>query len=419
MSSLPPAPQPREDEPLDAPTWSVGGLAAALREDPVIVQEIMGNGQRDAVDDALTELIDGADFPVYVALVQRPGGLADDQPEEELASLLHAEIGEDGLYVVAVDTVVGHLGWQTYGAEVPGKWDIYAVNAAPENGERTSSAAGEAAELVATALNDAEPLPGDQVAEYRTGDLWVDRGSTLSEDISAPTEGTYAVVATGLGVGVAILAWFVLRTIARWRELAPATPVAAGVPRGTTPGAGPANRAAPAVHDVRRRAEKDLADLDRALLRRSVTVSPALTDPAREQRLDGSRTAARTLLDSSADDEADLLATLGALVLVRTARRALEDPETPYRPCFLNPWHGEASARVTAAGGGDQVEVPVCERCRRAQSRPELADPLQVRTRFRRLRPYWEGDDVWARTGFGAISDDLWRAVLEDRQAAR
>jgi len=42
-----------------------------------------------------------------------------------------------------------------------------------------------------------------------------------------------------------------------------------------------------------------------------------------------------------------------------------------------------------------------------------------VRGRLRRLRPYWENDDVWARTGFGAIDDDLWRAVLADRQAAR
>ena len=425
MTSLPPAPRSRDDEPLDAPTWSVEGLAAALREDPVVVQEIMGNGQRDAVDAALTELVDGADFPVYVALVQSPGGLADDRPEDELASLLHAEIGEDGLYVVSLNPDLGHVGWQTYGAGVPGKWDIYGVNPPPANGDWTSSAAGQAAELVASALNDAEPLADDQLAEYRTGDLWVDRGSTLSEDISAPTEGTYAVVATGLGVGVAIVAWFVLRALARWRELAPATPVVAGVPRGVTPGTAPPTRPAPTVPDVRRRAEKELADLDRALLRRSVAVSPALADPAAEQRLDGSRTAARTLLDAGDERDADLLESLGALVLVRTARRALEDPEAPYRPCFFNPWHGEGTTRVAApVGTGDQVDLPACQRCRRAQSQPaqsrsELNDPLVVRGRLRRLRPYWEGDDVWARTGFGAISDDLWRTVLEDRRAAR
>ncbi|WP_166133587.1 hypothetical protein [Nocardioides ochotonae] len=415
MTSLPPAPQPRDDEPLDAPTWSVEGLAAALREDPVIVQEIMGNGQRDAVDDALTELIDGADFPVYVALVQSPGGFADDRPEDELASLLHAEIGEDGLYVVSLDPDVGHLGWQTYGAEVPAKWDIYGVNA-PYADDASPSAAGAAAELVATALNDAEPLPGDQLAEYRTGDLWLDRGSTLSEDISAPTEGTYAVVATGLGVGVAIVAWFVLRTLARWRELAPGAAVARGVPTGTRPETDPRTPAAPSAPEVRRRAEKELSVLDRALLRRST----AGLDPAHEQRLDGSRTAARTLLDTTAEQDADLLESLGALVLVRSAQRLLAQPSTPYRPCFFNPWHGEGTARVAApVGTGDQVDLPACERCRRAQSRQALSDPLLVRGRLRRLRPYWEGDDVWARTGFGAISDDLWRTVLEDRRAAR
>jgi len=416
VTSLPPAPRSRDDEPLDAPTWSVEGLAAALREDPVVVQEIMGNGQRDAVDAALTELVDGADFPVYVALVQSPGGLADDRPEDELASLLHAEIGEDGLYVVSLNPDLGHVGWQTYGAGVPGKWDIYGVNPPPANGDWTSSAAGQAAELVASALNDAEPLADDQLAEYRTGDLWVDRGSTLSEDISAPTEGTYAVVATGLGVGVAIVAWFVLRTLARWRELAPGAAVARGVPTGTRPATVADTATAPAAHDVRRRAEKELSVLDRTLLRRST----AGLDPTHEQRLDGSRTAARTLLDAGDGRDADLLESLGALVLVRTAQRLLAQPSAAYRPCFFNPWHGEGTARVAApVGTGDQVDLPACERCRRAQHRPELSDPLVVRGRLRRLRPYWEGDDVWARTGFGAISDDLWRTVLEDRRAAR
>ena len=218
---------------------------------------------------------------MYVALVQRPGGLADDQPEDELASLLHAKIGEDGLYVVAVDTVVGHLGWQTYGADVPGKWDLARVNPPPAGGERTSSAAGEAAELIATALNDAEPLPGAQLAEYRTADPWVQHGSTLSEDIGAPTEGTYAVVATGLGVAVAIVAWFVLRTIARWRELAPATPVVAGVPRGVTPGTAAPTRPAPTV---RRRAPPRREGAGRASTARCCAARspsrPTLADPA-------------------------------------------------------------------------------------------------------------------------------------------
>ena len=103
-------------------------------------------------------------------------------------------------------------------------------------------------------------------------------------------------------------------------------------------------------------------------------------------------------------------------MLVRGAQQALDRPSGPtYRPCFLNPWHGAGRETVSLDSGGEQVEVPVCAPCRRAVTRQEPPEALEVPRRWGGPRRYYEADTVWARTGFGAISDDLWRLVLDDR----
>ena len=163
----------------------------------------MGNGRRDDVDAALTELAATADYPVYVALVNPPPGLQEDDPHGELASLLHAKIGAGrAVRRLGRPRWSGHVGWQTYGAGVPAKYDLCGVNQPPDNGEYApdQSAAGEVAELVATAANDAQPLPGDQLADYRTGDLWVQAASGQAREIDPPTTGTYAVVTTSMAL---------------------------------------------------------------------------------------------------------------------------------------------------------------------------------------------------------------------------
>lgn len=424
----------RDDEPASFGTYTVEELADALREDPVIVQQIMGNGHTAEVDEALTALADEVDHPVFVALVNTPRGLAEESPGQDLASRLHAALGEDGLYVVSVDTEVGHLEWQGYGAGVPRRNDFFGVNPYPDHEDQDlpdQSAAGEAAELLATAANDLEALPSDELEAYRTSDLWARPGTGAAYDVDVPTDGTYAVVATGLGVGLAVLAWFVLRTVARWRELAPAPGPAApapGIPRVLSPqekgraarAAPPARPAPPTADGVRRVADRELTALARAQTKAARAGRAA--DPTVQHLVDGSRTTAETLLDTpGTDHDRALLDALGGLVLVRTARHALGHPgATTYRPCFFNPWHGEATTEVAAPAGsrGDQVELPACDRCRRGADSPELRDPLEVKV-GRRRRPYWEDDTVWARTGFGAIADDLWSAVLDDRRSRR
>jgi hypothetical protein len=392
----------------------------------VVVQQLMGNGRRDDVDSALTSLATSADYPVYVALVNHVPGLQAQDPNGELASLLHARIGKDGLYVVSADPDVGLVGWQTYGAGVPAKYDLYGVNKPPDDGEYAprQSAAGEVAELVATAANDARPLPDEQLEDYRTGDLWVQAASGQAREIDPPTSGTYAVVTTSIALGLTVTAFVVLRAAARWRELAPAAAPRRAVSRRPSP---PERRQPPrpggwlraSGPEVRAAVDRELDDLAAAVEKAHRKGRPPA--PEAMQTVEGSRMTAEAVLADLpaliADRSPALLDAVGALVLVRTARRALDTPDgAPYRPCFFNPCHGRGDHTLEAPAGTEEVEVPVCRMCRRDADRPERFEPLLVDTRWGRPRPYYDGDSVWARTGYGAFSDELWRAVDDSRR---
>ena len=77
--------------------------------------------------------------------------------------------------------------------------------------------------------------------------------------------------------------------------------------------------------------------------------------------------------------------------------------------CALNPFHGQAAVHggsvvtATVAGRGAAIQVPVCAECREATGRDEPPDVLRVRA-GRRVRPYVEVDDGYARSMFGALA---------------
>ena len=68
--------------------------------------------------------------------------------------------------------------------------------------------------------------------------------------------------------------------------------------------------------------------------------------------------------------------------------------------------------------GDGYVEVPCCEPCGAAVVHDGTPQLLRLQS-ARGLRPYWERDDVWARTGYGSTSDFLARDVLADRVGER
>ena len=98
----------------------------------------------------------------------------------------------------------------------------------------------------------------------------------------------------------------------------------------------------------------------------------------------------------------------GALVLAQDGVAELEGRRR--RRCFFDPGHSGPTEPTRWRLGGDEAEVPACERCVRALEAGRAPEVLGDRG-----RPYYERDTVWARTGFGAVDDDLAAIVLSGR----
>jgi hypothetical protein len=99
---------------------------------------------------------------------------------------------------------------------------------------------------------------------------------------------------------------------------------------------------------------------------------------------------------------------VGILVLVDQARGDLaraaaldagRRPPAPAKLCGYHPLHGRASRTVRFERG---LDIPACAACAADVGAGRAPDALRDGD-----RPYFEGDTVWARTGYGAFSDDL------------
>ena len=168
----------------------------------------------------------------------------------------------------------------------------------------------------------------------------------------------------------------------------------------------------PDIETVRAEADTELTALAEAL------ASPGSGIHFEQAML--AREVAEPLLSSR-----DVLDVVGALVLARTGRRELARAagtgRKPYRVCFFDPRHEPGTHIVQWRYGDAEVEVPVCGRCRRAVDRGRAPEALVVPHRGE-MQPYYEGDSVWARTGFGSLTEDLGdltRLISADRGGSR
>jgi hypothetical protein len=120
------------------------------------------------------------------------------------------------------------------------------------------------------------------------------------------------------------------------------------------------------------------------------------------------RQAAEKVLDSFED----LVDVVGAMVLLDKARREYDaavavaaDRPVDVVPdlCAFNPLHGRSSGQPTQVkSDGATLTLPLCAACRRALKRGEAPASLPGAD-----GPYWHDKDLWARTFFGAVGDDL------------
>ncbi|HEY1135291.1 MAG TPA: hypothetical protein VGE77_12020 [Nocardioides sp.] len=397
-------PDPAQDVLGGAPT--VDDVVAALRDDPVLVHPLFGNGARDDVDAAITAKVEqaaDAGVPVYVALVPGITGLAEGDYGAEAAADLAVRLADElgpGYYFTAADphslapSKLATGAWEGTRVEfVPGQSDA----------GRSTLAADVAWGVDQLAENGEDP------GQYLEG-AWAKPEWQYDRDESAPEALLTTMVPTLtlvlVGIGVALL----LRTVARWE---PAVPLVRSTSDDRLRKGG--RRSGGERGEATSVAQQPLDEVVRAELAAVESLrerrANRAVDPAVRERIDGSYAAAQALLDAPGRGTRRDPDLVGALVLTRIARTALDTPGAPlYRPCYVNPLHGRAMSERSVDDTG--VDVPVCRAC----SRGAAADPFQVRKGWGRQQPYYVGESVWARTGYGALSDDLWSEVVRARR---
>lgn len=326
-----------------------------------------------------------AGVPVYVALVPRTPYLAKNR--FDLPTLLHARIGEPGLYLVAtVDDKYWATNAELYRQGGLRGRDLTSVRA--DDKQRLDVVSDRPApQIVRTIQQASTAYDGRALPAVPAADLEPERPH---RGLSVTDKSDRAVY-VGLGIGGVL--GFVLTLVLGLRRRG--KPKRSGTSRPVEP------RDVQLKADAMiKRAGQALTRLDR---RRNKTTRQLDQRDDAYRRLD----AARTL---RADEPDDVLASAGALVLARQAER-IASGGALQPPCFFDPTHTPGTERVDWS---DDVEVPACQRCASVVRRGDTPRGLLVPGRSgllgREPVPYWTldpEDNPMVATGCGALSDDL------------
>lgn len=363
---------------------TIDDLTSQLRADPVLVHPVLGAGDTAGSHDRLSALAARVGVPVFVVLAVIPTELKGaEQPAEQAAALLRQELG-DGLYIIMFDEGIDYA--RGFGAAATLELDLgyRAIRTAeaegPEEYNRTTAV------FDASLLLHAAVSPGQEISDATLRDLmdepWAFIATESTEYADQVARRWVYTLAAALAIVIAGL------TLSRVAVAAPMPARARRNPSPTSP--------RPDAPDVRQAISRAQARFD--------TLSPArLGSPhasAADDALRAADAAARTGKD---------LDEVGAWVLAMVADRELDridEPSLrPYRPCVVNPLHGEAAGTVRLVG--TTLDAPACRSCAGAQGTFLEADT------WRGARPYLDTDTVWSRTGFGALVDDLASQVLD------
>ncbi|GGD15219.1 hypothetical protein [Nocardioides daphniae] len=411
-------------------------LADALRVDGVVVEQSMGAGEAEQAHDRIAALVRETPFPVYVALVADTRGVAGAGVDvnESLAGLLHRRLGdEQALFVVDSPEGIAQVVSFGLGADpsllsLSASADQELLRAGLE--EAVVDEIGHGAPLPSVVLAEAWAQQVEElVAEAKDsdGDVYpptltddeVDRLVEVAVPLATrsdwrPDVGDFVEVraaSRGFSWLVSLLAGMVVALLLGQSLRGWPSPRGAKRRQGRSPAAVP-EPTTPAPEAARRKARQ----LVGALAEELAAVDWTVVDREWADRADAARVAAEMLLDS--DDVGDLL---GAQALARTGSvdlRRAQGEDAAYRPCFFDPRHGDAGHTVGWRLGQGRVDVPCCGECSRVVEAGRRPQPLRLPGR-RGAQAYWKRDDVWARTGFGAVTDTLARDVLSDREARR
>lgn len=143
--------------------------------------------------------------------------------------------------------------------------------------------------------------------------------------------------------------------------------------------------------------EREVTDFAEEIARSDVRPGEAAYDRA-QAHLD----AANKYVDADAERDR-----VGCHLLVADGRLALAGESAPSR-CFFHPMH-----TATTSVKRRKVALPCCQPCARAVTAGDTPAALMVTGESGVVAPYYETDDIWSATGYGAI-DERWarRALL-------
>lgn len=361
-------------------------IAAAWRKDRLYVDAAMRPAFPKSELDRIRTAASTAGFPVYIALLPRTPYLR--QENLDMPTLLHARLGEPGLYLVWVvsdkywsgrEKLVrpgGLKGRELISVQADDKLEIKIVRNRPAPKiVRTIQQAGTAYD--GRALPAIPPSDLDPERPQRTG-----RSTTEKVNLSAYI---------GMGIG-GLIGFVLLLTLVLRRR---------GKPAATKP------QRESSLAGVMTQVARWIPKADRALRalekRRDPTTEQLDQRDAATARLD----AARLLQTADSDD---LLVQTGAFVLARQAFQ-LASGHDLLPPCFFDPTHQSGTSR---AAWSDDTEVPACKSCADTVKGGKTPRGLRVRGKSglfgQDVVPYWEldpEDNPMVATGFGALSDDL------------
>lgn len=371
-----------------------------------VAPELAGEVSAEELAD-LQEAVAAVPTPTYVVVQPLADGDLFGGDPKELLTRLHDRYEGEGLYLAPQfsrgDHGLLYMVDRAWGTDLD-PWQAVAVaNARHGEGEERYIE-----DLGAYLVETAELLTDDTLPQAYEEEVASGFPSSSSSTSPGPSydEGPSTELLVGAGLGVILI-----------------VAVVAGYRRGRRP----RTFVLPdSVVAQVREAQADRAEQEarRTLLLlgdaiRTHDLDPGDDSQAWQAALDHYDAAARVLDTRGAD--LDALDAVGALVLARRGRAALDDATSgrPYRPaptCYLNPLHGAPTKKSTRlVQGGHTGDVPLCADCRADLKSGRAPDALRVQRRGRAVLYVDSGAEPWASTAYGALGGDLVTALHRGR----
>lgn len=386
----------------ETPAERAREIATSLAKDPLYVDPAYRSGLPENLRTAVRTKGEALDYDVYTIILPLTPSDAFQGKETNVLTLVIDALRKPGLYVV------------TDGGQ---RFPYYKVHDVPALGEdeddRLQNARSHALEDTGYDSGPAEVVA--RFYELLAGPVLgpVDRKGIPGRPSSASDSGSEGIGSvTGIVITAVVVLLVALGLIIGLRQRGSRRPAKGfSIPP----------HVAQTVAAERRRRLTAETTAELTTLGAELAALPSTTGmglPHQQAALDAHHAAGKVL-----DSSRDLVDVVGAMVLLDQARREYdqavaisEDRKVVVVPglCAFNPLHGRALGKLTQVeSGGTTVSLPLCAECRSALKAGTAPKSLPGED-----GPYWHGDDLWARTFFGNLTDDLPAAVMRGQHKA-